>query len=212
MHPFQEIISSAPSELADQARQKLSPQEPEAMQALQVQALLFMLSRFPLDPEEVPRIEADIPRGIVRLSFLELSSPVPVLFEVPGHPVLQQLARAVQKNQTTDQFRAAKALRKWTSLHKLGRYHQWENACMDARRRALPWPTSQDYRNDRDEANRQMDRCGDEMRAHERKLRTSRQMRKQKIRELAGITASWFDITKELAMHLLNPGMANSNR
>ncbi len=170
--------------------------------ALQVEALLYMLERFPLAPDEVPRMLQGVTRGVVRLCFLELSSPVPVLYEVPGHPALERLRQAIERNQQLPQFRAAQALQKWKSLHKLGNYHRWERVCMDRHRQSLPWPTSLDYRTDREAANRQMDRCCEDMRAYERRLRSSRQQRKQRLRELAGVAIGWHDLVQGLAQHL----------
>lgn len=214
MTPFKDIILRARSgslqDAEDLAPRLASPDfaqltdfdSPETL-PMQVSALLYMLSRYPLNPAEVHRVKEQLPGGVVRLEFFELSNPVPVLFLVPGHPALALLQAAVELNLQLPQFRAASAMAKWKSLEKLGNYHRWERDCMARYRSTLPWPTSLDYRENRDKARQAESFCCQAMWTYERKLRESRILRKQRIRELAGVTVSWLDILKDMAEHLL---------
>lgn len=214
MTPFADIISRArlgafpdAPELAQLIRTQdfaqITDFSGEDNRAMQVEALLYMLANYPLTPSEAPRMLQDLDRGVVRLDFLTLSNPVPVFYEVPGHPALEQVRAALKNNMTTSKFRAAKAWQKWKALEKLGAYHKWENACLKRHRDSLPWPTSADYRQDSDRARQMSSVCGDSVRLHEQELRAHRASRHQKILALAGVQVSWLDVLKGLAKHLL---------
>lgn len=214
MTPFKDIIHRARTGCLEDA-EDLAPRlaSPDFAQLtdfdspdtlpMQVSALLYMLSRYPLNPTEVPRMKEQLPGGVVRLDFFELSSPVPVLYLVPGHPALTLLQAALEINIQMPQYRAASAMAKWKSLEKLGNYHRWERTCMARYRDTLPWPTSLDYKDNREAAKKAHEFCCQAMWTYELKIRQSRAQRKQRIRELAGVTGSWLDILKDMAKHLL---------
>lgn len=215
MNPFEDIIRhaqwgalEASPQLVTSMRSgefaQLTAFDSEETEATQVQALLYLLARYPVHPAELPRMLKDIPLGVVRLTFLELSNPVPYLLLPPGHPSLDLLVQALEQNAASPRGKAARALVKWKDLPKRFAYQRWERACLARYRATLPWPGPEDYRANREQAQERSAACARNYDEHERHLRESRAQRMQKLREAAGLAVSWHAFLTGLAEHLLS--------
>lgn len=210
MNPFDDIIFHARSGyLSDTPalqRLLLSPDFKQLTQtgtaesvAMEVQALHYMLERFPLHPEEAPRIQDAVNSGLLRLSFMEISNPFPVLYLVPEHPAIPGLKAAIERNLQSRQFRAAKALLKWRSLPRMWAGFRRKDRLLSALRAQLTWPTQSNP----EQAAVYAANC-EAIRQMELRIRDTRANRIQRIREIAGLSGGWHDILKDLAMHLFS--------
>lgn len=209
MNPFQDIINHARwGGLADTPVLQsllLSPDFQQLTQfgtaesvPLEVAGLHYMLERFPLHPEEAARMLVAVDTGLLRLSFLEISNPIPVLYLVPEHPAIPGLKAAIERNLNSRQFRAAKALLKWRSLPRMWAGFRRKDRLLSQLRNTLNWTTKGDEyaKNALWAANRA---CLDQA---EFRIKDTRANRIQRIREIAGLAVGWHDILKGLALHL----------
>lgn len=180
----------------------LPPAGSAAALPLELAVLQYMLARFPVHPEEVDRMGSSLDKGIVRLDFCELSNPVPVIFLVPGDPVIAQVKQALAANLRSPRFRAAQAIQKWKSRPKAWARMRGETAMLAKFRDSLPYPTPEDFRKNRDEALVAQRKCSDQVNDHERAVRHRRGERLQKLRGMAGIEGSWLQLLEDLAAYL----------
>lgn len=218
MNPFKDLMVSARGGgFADTPRLQALLRNPlfaqmtefgsERTQDLEVQCLHFLLERLPLHPEEAPRMLAQADRGLLRLDFLEISNPIPLLMLYPDHPAIAGLKAAMERNVRTPQFRAAKSLLKWKSLDKTWARFRWENAVRSRYRESLDWPQAADFREDRSAAKAREDACVMLMHRFEWECRQRRQTRMQRIRELAGVTGSYYALLQAMALQVVEPAL-----
>lgn len=168
---------------------------------------MHMLSRIALDPREVRASMDMLRKGVVRLRFFDYSNPV-VMFEMDmSSPEFKLLVQAFEGNVMSAKFKAAVRVRKWRARTALRARH--EDMVLDKLRAELPWPTSQDFKANRDKAQEAMEQCSARCRA---KLLQVRDLRGSRLALLAKASApgvgNWLELIEDIAVHALAPADA----
>lgn len=163
--------------------------------------LMFMLRTVALDPREEGFIRAMLTQGHIALSFFGVVSMFGRVTVARDSEEHLQFKEAIEANLSSQMVKAAKMslrMRERIGERYLGETRfGYENPFYNA----LPWPTAEDFKRDRESAKISQEACGDAWRAHKEKLLNRRLERKAAVKRKTCHYASFYDLLTDLADH-----------
>lgn len=172
--------------------------EGDAGLSARARATVFVLSRCALDPRDaVEGVLRALDRGLVMVELFGVSNPLGV-FELPAGEERNAIRAAIKANLKSDMYKAAQRVLKWRDRSYMRRRH--EDGVSDRIRKTLPWPTVEDFKNNRETAYKNQQLVGAELSL---KMTAVRERRSARLAILARAAApgvrNWTEFLADVA-------------